>query len=202
MILALDLATNVGFALGDVRGVKVSGTRRLPSTGDDLGAFAAAFRDWLTIGLKRHKPTSLVYEQPIMAAGHTTPMTLRKLCGLCWQTELTVRDLKNAGVLSPGFEVSEINMSDWRRHFLGSGNVPSERAKIKAAVMQMCRVRGFHFDSDDEAEAIAILDYAIACASPASAIRATPLFANQGPRPQEKLSVAEIRAQQAGLRRT
>lgn len=197
MILSLDLATVTGFALGDLRGVKVSGSRRLPSTGEDIGAFAEAFRDWLTQGLTRHKPASLVYEQPIMAK--TALMTARKLYGLTWQTELTVRDLKKAKVLAPEFTVQEVNMSDWIKHFLGAGNVPRDRASRKAAVMQMCRVRGFHFDDDNEADAIAILDYALACASPASAIRATPLFAGEGPKPSAKMSVAEIRKKAAGL---
>lgn len=192
MILALDLATVVGFALGDVRGVKISGSRRLPATGDDIGAFAHAFRGWLTTGLNRHKPTKVVYEQPILRGTDTTLATCRKLYGLAWQTELTCKDL--------GYGVEEINISDWRVHFLGRGNVPRERKDIKAAVMQMCRVRGFHFDDDNEAEAIAILDYAIACGSPASAIRATPLFADQGPKPQQKMTVAEIRRKAAGLR--
>jgi len=201
MILALDLATVVGFALGDLRGVKISGSRRLPSTGDDIGLFACSFEDWLTIGLKRHRPEKVVYEQPIMRGSDTTLATCRKLYGMAWETERVCRRLVKLGALPP-FPVQEINISDWRVHFLGRGNVPRDRKSIKAAVMQMCRVRGFHFDDDNEAEAIAILDYALACDSPASAIRATPLFADQGPRPQQKLSVAELRAKQAGLRRT
>lgn len=173
--LALDLATVTGFALGDLSGIQVSGSRRLPKTGDDLGYFAHAFRAWLTTGLQRHKPDLVVYEQPIMRGDQTMLITCRKLYGLAWQTELTCRDLK--------IPVKEVNMSDWRTHFLGKGNVPRDRASIKAAVMQMCRVRGFHFDDDNEAEAIAILDYALACAHPALGAAATPLFIHAGPEP-------------------
>lgn len=198
LTLALDLATVTGFALGDVNGIKVSGSRRMPSTGDDIGQFAEAFRDWLTKGLTRHKPARLVYEQPILPS-ETSLMTLRKLYGLTWQTELTARDLKKKGVLGPDFSVGEINMGDWIKHFLGAGNVPRDRPGRKAAVMQMCRVRGFHFDDDNEADALGVLDYDLACQSPASAIRATPLFAGVGPKPTAKMTVAEVRRKAAGL---
>lgn len=172
LTLALDLATVTGFALGDLAGIKVSGSRRMPKTGDDLGYFAHAYRTWLTTGLQRHKPARVVFEQPIMRGEGSSLVTLRKLYGLAWQTELTCRDLK--------IPCQEVNMSDWRVHFLGKGNVPRKREAVKAAVMQMCRVRGFEFDDDNEAEAIAILDYALACATPAFAINASPLFNHPG----------------------
>lgn len=196
LTLALDLATNVGFALGDHSGVKISGSRRLPSTGDDLYTFAKAFREWLTRGVKRHSPERIVYEQPLLP--QTTQLHIcRKLYGLAWQTEITAGDL---GYQGEG-KIGEIMNNDWIKHFLGAGMVPRKSKDRKAAVQQMCRVRGFHFDDEDEADAIGILDYDLACQSPASAIMATPLFANVGPKPQPKLSVAEIRAREAGLRR-
>jgi len=194
--LALDLATNTGFALGDLSGVKISGSRRFPSTGDDLYTFAKAFREWLTTGLKRHKPDRIVYEQPLLP-GETTLITCRKLYGLAWQTEITAGDLGYVGEQ----KIAEVMNNDWMKHFLGAGNVPRKSKDRKAAVQRMCKIRGFHFDDEDEADAIGILDYDLACSSPASAIFATPLFAGQAPKPTAKLSVAEIRAQQAGLRR-
>ncbi len=199
LTLALDLATCTGFALGDLTGIKVSGSRRFPSTGEDIGRFAYAYRSWLKTGLKRHKPDCLVFEQPVLGSD-TALATARKLYGMTWQTELTCIDLMKSGDLPPNFEIQEVNISDWRSHFLGKG-YPKERNACKAATMQMCRVRGFHFDDDNEADAIAILDYALACQSPQSAIRATPLFQNQSPPPTAKQSIAEIRAKAAGLRR-
>lgn len=197
LILALDLSTaRTGFALGDLSGIRVSGSRGFPATGNDLYTLAVAYRTWLTTGLKRHKPDKIVYEMPMML-DNNAQITKRKLGGMAWQTELTAGDLGYVG----DDKIGEVNVSDWTGHFLGKGNVPQKSARRKLAVQNMCRIRGFHFDDEDEADAIAILDYALACESPASAIRATPLFANQGPAPQVKLSVAEIRAQQAGLRR-
>lgn len=192
-VLALDLATVTGYALGDHDGIKLSGARRMPDTGDDLGRFAFAFRAWLTTGLTRHRPRRIVFEQPILSK-QTNINTCRKLYGLAWQTELTCRDL--------GFECGEVNMSDWRKHFLGKG-YPRKRALVKKAVMARCVDRGFKFDSDDEAEAIAILDYTLACENPQNALSATPLFQNVT-QPFEiaaKSSRSETLAKIAGLRR-
>jgi len=198
--LALDLATHTGFALGDQTGIIVSGSRRFPSYGEEIGRFAFAYRSWLKAGLRRHKPEMVVYEQPIL--GHTALYTARKLYGMAWETELACIDLMKSGDLRPDFVINEVNISDWRTHFLGKG-YPRDRNGCKLAVMDMCRVRGFVFEegNDNEADAIAILDYALACCTPDMAIRATPLFAHEGPRPTAKQTVAEIRAREAGLRR-
>ncbi len=198
--LALDLATTTGFALGDETGIIVSGSRRFPSYGCEIGRFAYAYRSWLKAGLRRHKPEALVYEQPIL--GHTALITARKLYGLAWETELAVIDLMKSGELSPDFQMAEVNISDWRTHFLGKG-YPRDRAELKLAVMQMCRVRGFVFEegNDNEADALAILDYALACIKPERAFDATPLGAVIATKPTQKQTVAEIRAREAGLRR-
>lgn len=198
--LALDLATTTGFALGDNTGIIVSGSRRFPSYGEEIGRFAYAFRSWLKAGLRRHRPQMLVYEQPIL--GHTALITARKLYGLAWETELAVIDLIKARVLPEDFVMAEVNISDWRTHFLGKG-YPRDRKELKLAVMDMCRVRGFAFEegNDNEADAIAILDYALACMQPDRAVDATPLFAGSAPKPTQKQTIAEIRAREAGLRR-
>jgi hypothetical protein len=172
-ILALDLATNIGFALGDRAGVILSGSRRLPKTGDDLGRFGRAFRDWLIIGLTRHKPELVVYEQPMLRGDGTNLNTLRKLYGLAFMVETVAGDVK-AGFNIP---VQEVNNGDWIKHFLGAGNVPRESDARKKAVFRICGIRGWKCEDYDEGDALAILDYAIACGSAEAAIEATPLFA-------------------------
>jgi crossover junction endodeoxyribonuclease RuvC len=166
MILALDLATITGYALGDHEGIKLSGARRMPDTGADLYRFGSAFRHWLTTGLERHRPDRVAFEQPILSK-ETQLVTCRKLYGLAYHTELICGDL--------AIPCGEVNMSDWRKHFLGKG-YPRKRKDVKAAVMARCRDRGFKFSTDDEAEAIAILDYVLSCENPNFALGATPLF--------------------------
>lgn len=173
--LALDLATVTGFALGDRSGVIVSGSRRFPSTGDDIGTFGRAFRDWLIVGLQRHKPELVVFEQPMLPT-QTNINTLRKLYGLAFELELIAGDRKLLG-LPAGIPCMEVSNGDWIKHFLGAGNVPRDRDARKKAVVRMCGIRGWHVDEDnDQADALGILDYALASESPEHALQATPLF--------------------------
>lgn len=169
-ILALDLATNIGFALGDLGGVKLSGSRKLPATGDDVGRFARAFSTWLQIGLKRHMPTVVVYEQPLLRSNGTSLATCRKLYGMAWEVERVCAENEFR------IPVKEVNISDWRVHFLGRGNVPRKSDEAKKAVMRMCGIRGWAPQDFDQADALGILDFALACESPAQALKATPLF--------------------------
>lgn len=170
--LALDLATNIGFALGDRTGVILSGSRRLPKTGEDLGRFGRAFRDWLTTGLKRHKPELIAYEQPMLRGDGTNLNTLRKLYGLAFMVETIAGDKE--------FEIPvvEVNNGDWIKHFLGAGNVPRNSEARKKAVFRMCGVRGWRPEDYDEGDALAILDYVHATQSAEFALQATPLFAD------------------------
>jgi hypothetical protein len=171
--LALDLATNIGFALGDRTGVILSGSRRLPKTGEDLGRFGRAFRDWLITGLKRHKPELIVFESPNLHGAQTNVNTLRKLYGLPFMLEAIAGDVE---IFNNPIPVSEANSSDWISHFLGKGNVPRKSEDRKKAVFRMCGVRGWNPQDFDEGDALAILDYALATASAEHALQATPLF--------------------------
>jgi hypothetical protein len=174
-ILALDLATCTGFALGGRSGVIVSGYRRFPSTGDDIGLFGRAFRDWLVTGLKRHQPDLIVFEQP-MLPNQTNITTLRKLYGLAFELETVAGDAKLLG-LARGIECKEVSNGDWIKHFLGAGNVPKGSEARKKAVFRMCGIRGWSPENYDEGDALGVLDYAIASSDELFALQATPLFA-------------------------
>lgn len=185
-ILALDLATRTGFALGDRSGVVVSGSRLLPKTGDDVGKFGRAFRDWLVTGLRRHKPSRIVFEQPMLRGQATNLNTLRKLYGLAFELEVIAGDKEFQ------IPVDEVNNGDWIKHFLGAGNVPRDSDARKKAVFRMCGIRGWHVEDYDQADALGILDYTIACGSAEAALEATPLF---GVPAAPALSVREQRRQ-------
>lgn len=172
--LALDLATCTGFALGDRSGVIVSGYRRFPSTGDDIGTFGRAFRDWLIKGLKRHQPELIVFEQP-MLPNQTNINTLRKLYGMAFELETVASDAAMFG-RAEGFPIKEVSNGDWIKHFLGAGNVPRSGDARKKAVFRMCGIRGWSPENHDEGDALGILDYALATESADFALQATPLF--------------------------
>lgn len=194
--LALDLATNIGFALGDRSGVTLSGSRRLPSTGEDLGRFGRAFRDWLIIGLKRHTPERLVYESPNLHGSKTNINTLRKLYGLPFLLETIAGDTK----LFQGIELHEVNSSDWIVHFLGAGNVPRGSEARKKAVFRMCGIRGWRPGDFDEGDALGLLDYSLATESAEFALQATPLFGQPVPLTAKQQRIQALK-EAAGLKR-
>ena len=75
-ILALDLATKSGWACGSPDGEPRYGTKVLPSTGEDIGRFAAAYNEWLLDMITLESPALIVFEAPILA-GQTTLTTAR-----------------------------------------------------------------------------------------------------------------------------
>jgi Holliday junction resolvasome RuvABC endonuclease subunit len=162
-LLVLDLATNLGFAVGTERGVEDHGSHRLPSTGNDIAAFLKAYRAWLTSAIQRFNPDEVVFEMPIMPSV-TNLATLRKLYSLCGLTELIAKDL--------GCQVSEANLMEIRRHFIGTARAPKEIPKadrrqwMKDRIVSSARARGFRPANDDDADALALFAYAMHCRVP------------------------------------
>lgn len=161
----LDLATIIGFCVGDETQVEEHGSFRLPSTGSDIGAFLDAYRNWLRFGVTRWVPNEIVFESPILP--HTTNLhTCRKLYGLCGMTELIARD--------HAIPCREANLTDIRGHFIGAPRAPrtvtctpgckakqcgrcknARRAWIKETTISECRALGFRTEDDNDADALA-----------------------------------------------
>jgi len=147
-VLALDIATQSGWAYGSAGEAPRHGTYRVPSTGDDLGRFAYAFAQWLTHKLRELQPKEIVFESNILPR-ETNITTLKKLYGLAVVTELVA--------LSEGVPCSEISAGEWRRAFLGQ-HYPKKarRDELKRAVVSACRQMGWEPHSTDDADAIGI----------------------------------------------
>lgn len=171
-ILALDLATVTGWAhvsplalaswpktaleAASMPGLPFDvGTQQFPKTGTDVGRFADAFHNWLVSMIEERRPDSLVFEAPY-ADSKRHQQTARKLLGLAWHTEWCC--------LRMGVRCSEANMTEYRKHFTGVGQAKRER--MKALVMESCRARGWEVADDNEADAMALLDFAVACWRP------------------------------------
>lgn len=174
-VLALDLATKLGWACGSAEGTPVShGVIALPKTGEDCGRFGYAFREWLGHAIEELAPSEIIYESPVMFSKTTSLQAARKLYGLAFLTELVCLDYK--------VPVSEANLSDIRKHFIGIVRAPlsvpkdKRRQWIKGKIIAACRERGFKVAGDDDADAIALLDYALAVKKPSHAMKATPLL--------------------------
>ena len=147
-LLSLDLATSVGWAR--LRDGRVDyGTYRLPATGPDVGRFLAAYEDWLRVAMLDGVDVC-VFEAPFVS-GKTSQDTARKLLCLAGLTELICH--------RAGIRCFETNIKTVTKHFVG--RCPPQRAEKKAATLRACRQRGWQPKNDDEADALAVLDYAV-----------------------------------------
>jgi Holliday junction resolvasome RuvABC endonuclease subunit len=149
-VLALDLATKFGWAFGSGGEHPRSGSVALPIYRPRDARFAA-YSDWLADAITTFEPSRIVYEAPQVTNGGTlnatTMETARFLFGVCAITDLVAwrRDV-------PCFDV---HLSSVRKHFCNSGHAK------KREVIRVCHLRGWSPADDNEADALAIWDYAL-----------------------------------------
>lgn len=110
------------------------------------------------IDLHRVTPLGGIYlEAPIHPAnlgGHTNIATLRVLAGLAAHVHSFAAAMKLP-------QPAEINISSWRKDFIGSQKRGTKRQTLKTLTMERCRQLGHAPRFDDEADAFGILDYAL-----------------------------------------
>lgn len=159
MLLALDLATHLGWALGSPDMNRPTwGSFKLPSTGENVGRFVIAFDEWLT-NLVDAAPIDQIVMEASILPDNTQRSTLLKLYGLAIKCE----ELGERR----GIDVSEVRMQSWRKHFIGRAIAPTSikgadrRRWIKRACMDACRARGWDVEDDNAADALGILDYSL-----------------------------------------
>jgi Holliday junction resolvasome RuvABC endonuclease subunit len=144
--LALDLGRLTGWACGEPDAVPRFGTHVLPTTGDDIGRYLHAHREWLTGFIQVERPTFVVYEAPILAE-ETTKATVIKLMSLAGVTELICRDLQ--------VRCYDTHLSSVKKFLTGTGR--AKKADMEAAARRF----GFAVRNDNEADAIAIWGQAV-----------------------------------------
>jgi crossover junction endodeoxyribonuclease RuvC len=147
-ILALDLATNFGYARLAAGEIKY-GSYRLPSTGEDVGRFLVAYEEALR-GLFAPGCDLIIFEAPWVGP-QTHQNTARKLLCLAGVTEMVATRLEIA--------CREENNATVRKFFIGKGN--GKRDELKRLTIDACRARGWNPLDDDAADALALLDYAM-----------------------------------------
>lgn len=156
VILALDLATNLGWCVGAVDRKPDFGTHKLPSTGEDIGRFALAYDHWLRTVLVKHQPALVIFESPILPRV-TQLMTMRKLTGLAYHTEMVCSHQK--------VRCEEAMQQSVRKFFTGRGNAK------KADTIACAQRYGFDVQDDNAADAIAVFAWALQCHWPQQAAR-------------------------------
>lgn len=143
-ILALDLGTSTGFAIGST-GHIVSGAWNLkPGRFDGGGMRFVRFRERLNEIRRAYDVTHVFFEEVRRHAGtdaaHIYGGLMATLTAWCEEFEIPYS----------GLPVGEI-----KKHFTGHGNAPKDQ------MIAECVKRGFEPATSDEADAIAIFDLAL-----------------------------------------
>jgi Holliday junction resolvasome RuvABC endonuclease subunit len=112
----------------------------------DVGPFLSSFEAWLSKMLNQHRPGGIIFESPILPA-ETNPATVMKLNSLAGITQMVAfrRGIRWVRSAQP---------STVKKHFSGSGK------KGKQNVMDACRARGWVYEDDNMADALALWDFA------------------------------------------
>ncbi|MER2263524.1 crossover junction endodeoxyribonuclease RuvC [Methylobacterium oxalidis] len=155
-ILALDLATRIGWACGAPDEEPVYGSHTLPSASASLGRFGDAYDQWLLDRLDFFRPGLVIFEAPFVS-GTGNANTARKLMGLCWQTEIACYRRET--------QCLEHGNTSLKKFFTGNG-----RAE-KADMMAACRRLGWNPKDDNAADALALWANAVHVKAPRHAAR-------------------------------
>ena len=167
-LIAFDLATNTGIALGDTSATPTALSEILGEAGTHHGArFAQALRMTTNLILE-HKPDAIVIEEPIAGGVKGDENRLKVLMGLraCIYAAGHLRKVK----------VFEYPVQTVRKHFIGRGNLTS--ALAKAETIARCGRLGWKVTDHNQADAMAVWDYARSRLTRMSTLPPNGLFEN------------------------
>jgi hypothetical protein len=167
-VLALDLASVSGWAVGEPGGEPLHGSIRFASPGASHEAIFAEAHRW-TIGMvQEHKPTLVIWEAPL--AGFKTGKTTNDVSTVLFGLPAVV----GAAVYISGvFDIRKADTRNVRLHFIGCN---PKRAVAKPMVVRQCQAMGWQVYDDNEADALAIWHYMCSLIEPKLALAPTPLF--------------------------
>lgn len=171
-ILALDLASVTGWAVGEPGGVPSHGSIRFASLGSCHEAVFAAALKWVSDICASRSPTMVIWEAPLPTSfkrGNTNIGTTTLLYGL-------PAVVGAVAYLRGIYDIRKADTKDVRNHFIGSN---PKRAKAKPMVIRQCRAQGWDVADDNEADALATWHYMCSLIEPRLAMRPTPLFARR-----------------------
>lgn len=150
ILIALDLSTRTGIAIGETSGGPLCHTEVLGKPGESHGhRFSQALHMTKRL-IEQHGPDVIAIEAPIVTGAKGGQERAQLALGLraCVMGICHIR----------GVRFVEYPVQTIRKHFIGQGNL--KRTEAKAAVMKRCRQLGWHVDSTDEADAAAVWDLA------------------------------------------
>ena len=172
LILALDIATRTGWALGKPSGAPTSGSYRFGQFHSEPHEVFGAALKWFSEFLKQQDPLPdmLIVEAmlpPLAMKGQTSRAVRDRLAGL-HGTLLGVAQLRGIG------EIASASVGDVRAHFIGDRACRREQAKRE--VMRQCEMQGWPAQDHNAADACALWSYACTLIRPELGLRVVPLF--------------------------
>lgn len=159
-ILALDLATRVGWACGRPGEYPRSGIIILKKTGEPRGVAFGNFIAWLQSKISDERSALIVKEAPMALQAFRMVSSSEDNVRL----QLGLHAIIEAMAQRFGVEIEDVSASTVRKHFIGQSNM-GERAATKRAVVQRChilRLMPRECVDDNRADALAIHDWACA----------------------------------------
>lgn len=168
-ILALDLASVSGWALGAPGEVPRHGTTRFASVRASHEAIFCNAMHWMSVKCQDYAIDLVVWESPLQTSfkrGHTNANTTTVLYGLPAVIGAVAYD---NGI----YDIRKADTRDVRLHFIGSN---PKRIVAKRAVKAQCRRMGWEVADDNEADALAIWHYICSLIEPKLALQPVPLF--------------------------
>lgn len=167
VVMALDIAKNrTGWAIGATAWKRPEwGVFELAGEWErNQGKRLHAFRQFLDRKCVEHGVTYLAIERFFIDMkdfdfNGTTPIA--QMHGIAMEHAETI-----------GIRCGDVAIGSWRAHFLGSAAAPKHLAKKqrtsfwKESAIKSCVARNWYVQFHDEAEALGIMDYALACLDP------------------------------------
>ena len=156
-VLALDMSSRLGFALARLPArpltpLEMATIRpKQPMSGvvkfsGEVGPFLANFERWLNQMLDEHQPAGIAFESPILPT-ITTPQTVMKLMGLASVLLMTCHKRRIGWV-------RQAQPATVKKFISGHGGKGKER--VMAAIDSF----GWRYQTDDEADALALWCFA------------------------------------------
>ena len=149
-IMAFDLATVTGVAIGDSHSIPLCHTERLGQVGAPHGARLSEALYMTSRLIKQHQPDAIAIEAPVIAGVKGGQ-----------DRALLAIGLRSAVVMMAhmrGVRCVEYSVASIRKHFIGVGRL--KRTEAKRRTMQRCKLLGWHVANDNEADAAAVWEFA------------------------------------------
>lgn len=153
--IALDLATQCGYAIGAPGETPIHGSASLRSSSTHAGAKMCVLIDWLAPHIEEHRPVRIIYEAPLLMMPKSDD---RGSGGNAATMENLIGMAKMVDMLACRWDVPVVKTasSTVRKFFVGHGR-PKDP---KMAVVNECIRRGWNPRDDNDADALATLAYA------------------------------------------